>query len=181
VHVAGDTFRASGSHFFIFRNRPYARDNSFKSAARGITAAANAGLILIPRHRSGRCRLHDRTRKPLGGLGADSPQRVWAAPTVLRLGLVLSPEFGRGAATPRTRWVPPVSRAGRYLCCLGGGNPRVSRAGLGARVLTRDNKNAGPRLLRDCYLVPGGAKTGRGAERLRLYDSHHEHTGTWRG
>lgn len=70
--------------------------------------------------------------KPLGGLGADSPQRVWAGPTVLRLGLVLSPESGRGAATSRTRWVPPVSDARRYLCCIGGGNPRLFACGFGS-------------------------------------------------
>lgn len=80
----------------------------------------------------------------LGGLGADSPQRVWAAPTVLRWGLVLSPEFGRGAATSRTRWVPPA--IGTWPCRRGvvGGKPRLSRAGLGARGFTRDIKKRRP-------------------------------------
>jgi hypothetical protein len=69
---------------------------------------------------------------PSGVWGQTAPTRVWAAPTVLRLGLVLSPESGRGAATPRTRWVPPVLKAWRYLCCVSGGNPRPFACGFGS-------------------------------------------------
>lgn len=71
-------------------------------------------------------------KSPSGVWGQTAPTRVWAAPNVLRLGLVLSPESGRGAATSRTRRVPPVLKAWPYLCCVSGGNPRPFACGFGS-------------------------------------------------
>ena len=65
----------------------------------------------------------------------------------LLLVLILSPQFGRGAATSRTRWVPPDNGSwGIIAVASAGGTHDFARAGLGARDSTRDSKNAGPRL-----------------------------------
>ena len=105
---------------------------------------------------------------PSGVWGQTAPTRVWAAPTVLRLGLVLSPESGRGAATPRTRRVPPVLKSLAAICAASAGGTRVFRVRVRERVVLRATARTQARVfLRDCYLVPGGAKTGRAAERLR--------------
>ena len=86
---------------------------------------------------------------------------------------------GGGWRPSRTRWVPPAGwKFGSAYAVSSGGTHGFARAGLGARDSTRDSNNAGPLQLRDCHLVPGGAKTGRTAERLRQFDSRHDGTGT---
>jgi hypothetical protein len=67
-----------------------------------------------------------------GVWGQTAPTRVWAAPTVLRLGLVLSPEFGRGEATSRTRWVPPANKKSAPSVLRHRGEPTVFACGFGS-------------------------------------------------
>lgn len=72
-------------------------------------------------------------KNPSGVWGQTAPTRVWAAPTVLRLGLVLSPESGRGEATyPRAVGARPLSEFQPCRCGGSGGNPRCFACGFGS-------------------------------------------------
>ncbi len=76
-------------------------------------------------------------KNPSGVWGQTAPTRVWAAPTVLRLGLILSPESGRGAATSRTRRVPPRIECPALSVLRQRGEPGAFRVRVWERVVLR--------------------------------------------